>query len=77
MFNSFQRPPGREYTVTITLLAVALIFIPALAAVSQSWSYSPALGASVLCLTVAWIHWKRSRRVSLSAIAAEQKAAAK
>ena len=58
MFDSFQRPAGREYTVTIALLAVALIFIPALAAVSQSWSYFAALGASVLCLTVAWIHWK-------------------
>jgi hypothetical protein len=74
MFNSFQHPAGREYTVTIALLAVALIFIPALAAISQSWSYSPALGASALCLTVAWIHWKRSRTVSLSAIAAEPKA---
>jgi hypothetical protein len=74
MFNSFQQPAGREYTVTIALLAVALIFIPALAAISQSWSYSPALGASALCLTVAWIHWKRSRTVSLSAIAAEPKA---
>ena len=33
MFNSFQRPAGREYTITVTLLAVALIFIPALASV--------------------------------------------
>ena len=51
MFTSFQRPAGREYTITVTLLAVALIFIPALASVSQPWSYSPALGASAICLT--------------------------
>jgi hypothetical protein len=71
VFHSFQRPVGREYTVTLALLAAALIFIPALVAVSQPLSYSPAIGASALCMTAAFFHWKRSRTVFLSAIAAE------
>ena len=45
MFDSSQHSAGREYTVTVALLAVALIFIPALVAVSQPWSYSPASGS--------------------------------
>lgn len=75
MFHSFQRPAGREYTVTIALLAAALIFIPALVAVSQPMIYSPAIGASAVCVTAAWFHWKRSRRVLVSAMIAEREAA--
>jgi hypothetical protein len=75
VFHSFQQAAGREYTVTIALLAAALIFIPAVVAVSQPLSYLPAVGASALCLTAAWIHWKRSQPLLLSPIAAERKAA--
>ena len=75
MFHSFQRPAGREYTVTIALLAAALIFIPALVAVSQPMIYSPAIGASAACVTAAWFNWKRSRRVLVSAMIAEREAA--
>ena len=75
MFHSFERPEGREYTVTIALLAAALIFIPALVAVSQPMIYSPAIGASAVCVTAAWFHWKRSRRALVSAMSAEREAA--
>ena len=75
MFDSSLHSIGREHTVTVALLAVAFIFIPALVAVSQPLSYSPAIGASALCVTVAWFHWKRSREVSTPAIATEREAA--
>ena len=75
MFDSSLRPAGSEHTVTVALLAAAFIFIPALVAVSQPLSYSPAIGASALCVVVAWSHWKRSRRVSIPAIATKGKAA--
>lgn len=74
MFDSSLHSAGREHTVTVALLAIALIFIPALVAVSQPLSYSPALGASTLCVTVAWFHWKRSRKVSTPMIATEREA---
>jgi hypothetical protein len=75
MFDSSLHSGGSEHTVTVALLAVAFIFIPALVAVSQPLSYSPAIGASALCVTVAWFHWKRSREVSTPAIATEREAA--
>jgi hypothetical protein len=64
VFDSSLHSAGREHTATVALLAVAFIFIPALVAVSQPLSYAPALSASALCVTVAWFHWKRSRKVS-------------
>ena len=74
MFDSFLHPAGREYTVTVALLAAAFIFIPALVAVSQPSSFSPAIAASALCLTVAWMHWKRSRKAPIPSIATEREA---
>ena len=75
MFDSSLRPAGSENTVIVALLAAAFIFIPALVAVSQPLSYSPAIGASTLCVVVAWFHWKRSRRIPIPAIAAKGEAA--
>jgi len=75
VFQSIQHPAGREYTVTIALLAAALIFIPALVAVSQPMIYSPAIGASAACVTAAWFLGKRSRRALVSVKIAERGAA--
>ena len=75
MFDSYLYSAGRDHTVTVALLAAAFIFIPALVAVSRPLSYSPAIGASILCATVAWFHWKRSRKVSTPTIATEREAA--
>jgi hypothetical protein len=75
VFDSSLRPAGSEHTVIVALLAAAFIFIPALVAVSQPLSYSPAIGASALCVVVAWFHWKRSRSVSIPATTTERKAA--
>ena len=75
MFDSSLRPAGSENTVIVALLAAAFIFIPALVAVSQPLSYSPAIGASALCIVVAWFQWKRSRKVPTPAIAAKGQAA--
>jgi hypothetical protein len=75
VFDSSQRPAGSEHTVTVALLAAAFIFIPALVVVSQPLSYSLAVGASALCVVMAWFHWKWSRKVSIPAIAAKGVAA--
>lgn len=75
MFDSFLRSAGRGHTATAALLAVAFIFIPALVVVSQPLSYlsvSVAIGGSALCVILAWLHSKRSSRVSIPAIATER-----
>jgi hypothetical protein len=66
VFDSSLHSIGREHTVTVALLVAALIFIPALAVVSRPWSYSPAIGCSVLCVTLAWFNWKKSRTVAVA-----------
>ena len=78
MFDSSLRSAGREYTAIGALLAVAFIFIPALVAVSQPLRYlsvSVAIVCSALCVTLAWVYWKRSLKVSIPSVATQGGAA--
>ncbi len=77
MFDSAQRATGREYTKTVTWLAIALIFIPAafLAVRPGYISFSLAFVCIPICLAMAWISWKKSL-LTISSIA-PQKAVAK
>lgn len=62
MFDSFVKPVGREYTKTIAWLVVAIVFIPAIF-VTVGVGYPSLIGAvagSLICITLAWVTWKRS-----------------
>lgn len=74
MFDTSLHSTGREHTITIALLAAAFIFIPALVAVWQPSNYLPAIGASALCVTLAWFDWRRSQKIPTSPIAMKGKA---
>jgi len=78
MFDSVQKTTGREYTTTVAWLAIAVIFIPAtfLAVRPGYVSLSLALICSAICLTMAWISWKKSR-LTIPSIAPQQKAVMK
>lgn len=74
MFDSSNHSDGHGTPVTVALLAIAVIFIPALVVVSQPASYSLALSISALCLTLAWFHWKRSHKVSTPIVSSKGEA---
>ena len=72
MFDPPLKSTGREYTTTIALLAVAFIFIPAVVVAERLFGYlslSLALAGSALCVTLAWVHWKRSSQLTMPSIA--------
>jgi hypothetical protein len=61
---------GREYTVSIAWLAIAVIFIPAttLAMRPGYLALSVALIGSIACLVMAWVSWKRTSRLTIPSI---------
>lgn len=75
MFQAQQKSTGTSYTITVALLAVAFIFIPAVLVVSRPFGYvflSLAIGCSALCVIVAWRLWKKWSQVSIPSIASQQ-----
>ena len=76
MFHSFQRPAGSRIHRHNRPSCRSIDFHPSLSCgFATDGVIRLQSGASALCVTVAWFHWKRSRTVSLSAIAAEREAA--
>jgi hypothetical protein len=71
MFDSHLKSTGRDYTVTVALLAVAFIFSPAVLIASQPFGYwllSSAIACSAISGTWAWVHWKKSSQLSIPSI---------
>lgn len=71
MFDT-QKSTGTAYTVTIALLVVAFIFVPAVLIVSRSFGYislSFGIGTSVFSIALAGILWKKSSQLSIPSIA--------
>ena len=75
MFEASKHSDGQGTPVTVALLAIAVLFIPALVVVSQPASYFPALSISALCLTLAWFHWKRSQKAAIPVVDPTREAA--
>jgi len=72
MFDAHLKSTGHDYTATVALLAVAFIFSPAVLLSSRPigyWSFSFAVACSVISVVWAWVHWKRSSRLSIPSIA--------
>ncbi len=69
-----QKSTGTQYTTTVALLAVALIFVPAVLIVSRPFGYVAlafAIACSALCVTLAWVLWKKASQLSIESIATE------
>lgn len=69
-----QKFTGREYTITVAWLVVAILFIPATVfAVRPGYiALSVALVCSILCVSMAWVIWKRSSRLTIPSIASQR-----
>jgi hypothetical protein len=75
MFETSQKSTETGYTTTVALLVIAFIFSPAMLAILHPFGYATlllALVGSVLCVTLAWFHWKRTSRLALPSMAMER-----
>jgi hypothetical protein len=61
---------GREYTITIAWLAVALVFIPATVFALRPGYLADSLAfvSSMMFVIMAWVSWKRSSRLTIPSI---------
>jgi len=71
MFDSQQRSTGIGYTMTVALLTVALVFIPGALILTRpvgNVALALAITCSVVCLSLAWLTWKKLSRLTISSI---------
>ncbi len=73
MFNLLKKSTGTGYTATVGFLVVAFVVIPAIILVSRPASQLPlfrAVACSAMCVSLAWISWKKASRLFIPSIAA-------
>jgi len=71
MFDPKGKSTGTSYTATVTLVSVAVIFIPAILIASSPIGYGMlglASAASLVFLGFAWVSWKRASQMSIPTI---------
>lgn len=68
MFKSQLKSTGRDYSLTIALLATGVLFIPALLIASRPFGAASlsiaGLGCSA-CVLLAWVTWKRHSELTI------------
>jgi hypothetical protein len=78
MFDTQQKSTGTGYTTTVAFLVVAIIFIPAALIFSGHYGYvsvSLAIACSALCITMAWVTWRKLSQRTISSIAIQDASA--
>ncbi len=76
MFDAQQKATGTEYTPTVALLAGAFIFSPVVLILSGPLGYlsvALAITCSALCVTLAWVNWKKSSQLTIPSIVAQER----
>jgi hypothetical protein len=74
MSDPHQKSTSRDYTTTVAFLAIGFIFSPAMfVALGVGYlSLSLAIALTLLCVTLAWVSWKRSTQLSVPSIATQR-----
>jgi apolipoprotein N-acyltransferase len=67
VFDPQMKFTGREYTLTIAWLAIAIIFIPAMTFAVHPGYLALALAfiGSMTCVVLSWVSWKRTSRLTI------------
>jgi hypothetical protein len=71
MFANQQKSTGTQYVIPVALLAVALIFSPAVLIVSHPFGYfgiALALACSTLCFALAWFNWEKKSQLTIPSL---------
>ncbi len=74
MFDGSRQYTGTGYTKTVAFLVVAFIFIPAVSVVSRPLGYvsvSLAIVCSAVCVSMAWVTWRKSSQLSIPSITSQ------
>jgi hypothetical protein len=73
MFDVYQKFTGTGYTATLALLAIALVFIPAICLFLRPGylGLSLAFACGTICVILARVSWKRSSRLTIPSIATQ------
>lgn len=71
MFESHQTIVGTQYTTTVALLVVALVFCPLMLLVG--WpvgvlSAALTLLCSMACVVLAWVSWKFNSKLTMTTV---------
>lgn len=78
MFDSHLKSTGRDYSMTIALLAFGLVFVPAVLVTSHSFGQGGlivALVGGMLCLILGWLNWKSNSKLTIPTLEDERKSA--
>ncbi len=76
MFDSHLKSTGRDYSMTIALLAFGLVFIPAVLVTSHSFGragFTVALVGGAFCLILGWLNWKANSKLTIPTLEDERK----
>jgi hypothetical protein len=75
MFDPHLKSTGRDYTMTVALLAIAFIFVPTAFAAVRSGSHSLvlALVSSAICVFFSLVSWARKSQLTIPSITESQR----
>jgi hypothetical protein len=76
MFDSDQKSTGTGYTTRVALPIMAVIFCPAVLVASRPVGYvslSLTIACSALRVTLAWVNWKKSTRLTIPSVAIQNR----
>ncbi len=77
MFDQYQKSTGTSYTTAVACLAAA-IASPAIWFATRPFGFetvSLATASTALCLTMAWVTWRRSSQLSIPSLAVQKSVA--
>lgn len=72
MFQASEKSTGMGYATPVAFLLLAFVFSPVVSIISRPLglvSVSMAIVCSALCITMAWVNWKRSSQIFIPSIA--------
>jgi hypothetical protein len=75
VFDSHLKSTGRDYSLTIALLAVGALLVPASMFANRaagSGALTIAAAGSLVCLVLAWVNWKRNSQLTIPTIEDER-----
>jgi hypothetical protein len=71
VLNTHQKYAGTQYTTTVAMLVVALVFSPVVLLISRPSGYfgpSVALACTTFCVAFAFMNWKKHSELTIPTI---------
>lgn len=75
MFDPHLKSTGRDYSMTIAVLAFGLVFIPAVLVTSHSFGrggMTAALVGVLICVALGWLNWRSNSKLTIPTLEDER-----